>query len=81
MNIPSYYVLMVLLTLAVIAFFVFWIKPEGKRQKLSVLASLSFVLILAGIFFGAVPWLGYGLIGAGVILAVADIIMKHKARS
>lgn len=81
MNIPSYYVLMALLTLAVIAFFVYWIKPEGKRQRLSVLASISFVFVLAGIFFGEVRWLGYSLIGAGVILALADIIIKHKARS
>jgi hypothetical protein len=43
------------------------------------LAGLAFGLILVGMFFGENRFIGYGFIGAGVVLAIADAIKKmHK---
>jgi hypothetical protein len=52
------------------------IKKEAKA--LSPLAGLAFAFIVAGIVFGEERWLGYGLIGVGVIMAVIDMVIKLR---
>jgi apolipoprotein N-acyltransferase len=49
-----------------------------KNKKPSLLAVLSAACIVAGIFFGNLKWLGYSLLAGGVVLAVADIIVKAR---
>jgi hypothetical protein len=52
--------------------------PEKTEEKLSKLAALSFAFIIAGIIFGEDRLIGYGLLGAGVLLAVVDIYCKLR---
>jgi hypothetical protein len=38
----------------------------------------AFLLIISGIVFGDNRLIGYSLLGAGVLLAIIDIIMNRK---
>jgi lysylphosphatidylglycerol synthetase-like protein (DUF2156 family) len=77
MNIPDTgYLLFAIIILAVIVALVFILKPAGQKKKLSRLAAIAFAFIITGIFLGEVRWLGYSLMGTGILLAVADIIIK-----
>lgn len=65
--------------LAIIAVVV--ISRRKKEPKpLSTLAALAFLLVVAGIFFGARDnrLISYSFFGAGIILAFIDIIKKSK---
>ena len=79
-NLTPVYIAISIISLAIIAALVFFVKKNKKQKKLSTLASLSFVFIIAGIVFGDDRLIGYGLIGVGIILAVLDIIMKSKKK-
>lgn len=66
--------LIVVLTIIAVSFFLF---SKGNRFKsLTPLAGIAFALVIAGIIFGENQWIGYGLIGTGVVLAIIDIIIK-----
>jgi hypothetical protein len=55
-----------------------WISRKKEPARLSELAALAFGLVIAGIVFGENRALGYSLMGAGVLLAVVDIIRKRQ---
>lgn len=78
MNASQIYIAISVVVLAIIAILVVFTNKKRKEAKLSKLAGLAFVLVISGIFFGNNRLLGYSLMGAGVILAVIDIIMKLK---
>ncbi|MDP4261368.1 MAG: hypothetical protein Q8941_02445 [Bacteroidota bacterium] len=78
MNSSIIYILIATVVFAAITIYFFLIKPGGQPRKLSPLASLAFAFIVAGIFFGEKQWLGYGLMGTGVLLAIADIAVKYR---
>ena len=57
----------------------FWCSPAVKKKSgLTPLGGLAFSFTIAGIFWGDSRFLGYSLIGAGIILAVIDILRKSK---
>ena len=76
MNASQIYIAISIVVLALIAILVFFIGKNKKEKKLSKLAGLSFAFIIAGIVFGEDRFLGYSLMGFGVILAIIDIIKK-----
>ena len=78
MNIPQIFILVSIVVLAVIALLVFFIRKNERHNRLSPLASLAFAFVLAGIFFGDNRLIGYGLMGVGVLLAVADMFNRPK---
>ncbi len=43
-----------------------------KSRRISVLTMLGMTMIALGIIFGDSRWVGYPLIGAGVLLAIID---------
>jgi len=51
---------------------------SGRPNRITPLAGLAFALILAGILFGQDRFVGYGLIGLGVVLAFLDILNKSR---
>ena len=80
MNSSQMYIIVAIVVLAVIALLVFVSGKKGGQKSLTPLASFAFAFVLAGILFGDNWWIGYGLMGIGVILAVVDIFNKLKAK-
>ena len=80
MIISQIYILVSIAVLAVIAILVFIVGNNGKRKMLTPLASFAFAFVLAGILFGDNQLIGYGLMGAGVIIAIVDIFTKSEAK-
>ncbi|MBM3126474.1 MAG: hypothetical protein FJZ87_15625 [Chloroflexi bacterium] len=78
MNISQMYIAAAIIALAVIAVLVFLLNKDKTRTRLTPLAGLAFVFVLAGIIFGGNRLIGYGLMGGGVILAIVDIVIKSK---
>ncbi|HKZ45457.1 MAG TPA: hypothetical protein VJ343_02015 [archaeon] len=74
------YIAISIIALLIITALVFFVKKNKKQKRLSTLAGLSFVFVIAGIVFGGDRLIGYSLIGVGIILAVVDIIMKSKKK-
>jgi hypothetical protein len=76
-NLPDVYILIAIVILAIL---VIVLVVEGKQMKTSPTwwAFLAFPLIIAGIVFGENRFIGYGLIGAGILLAFIDIIVRYR---
>jgi hypothetical protein len=75
------YIIISIIVLAVVAVLIF-VLGKGKKLKggkLSPLAGLALGLIVSGIVFGDERFVGYGLMGAGVAVAVIDMVLKMKA--
>ena len=66
--------------LAVIGVLLFLMRGKVREYKITPLAGLAFGFVLAGIVFGQGRLVGYGLMGVGVILAVADIFNRARSR-
>lgn len=73
------FLLIAIITLAVLAFLIFYKRNERKGKNLTPLAGLSFAFILAGILFGEDQTIGYSLLGIGMALAIADIVIKFRS--
>jgi hypothetical protein len=80
MNISQIYITISIVVLAIIAVLVFVVSKNRKAKSLTSLASPAFGFILAGSFFSDNRFIGYGLIGVGVILAVIDVYNKSKQK-
>ena len=78
MNASTAYIAIAIVTLVVIAILVFLVKKDKREKSLSPLASFAFAFVLAGIVFDENRWIGYGLMGIGVILAIIDMYKKSK---
>ena len=72
------YLAIAIIVLAIIAILVIIIGKKRQQKRPSKLALFSFFLIIAGIFFGDNRLIGYGLIVAGVIVAIIDIVRNLK---
>ena len=75
------YILIGIVALLIIAAVAFFVRKNKKQEKLSPLAGLSFMFVIAGIIFSDDRMIGYGLMGVGIILAFADILMKLRIES
>jgi uncharacterized membrane protein len=75
------YVLIAIVVLAV-AFAIGLRRGRGEqRGRLTPLAGIAFALVLAGIVFGEHRLLSYSLMGAGIALAVVDILWRSRHRA
>lgn len=74
------YILISIIILLVITALLFFVKGNKKPRRLSVLAGLAFVFIVAGIVFGGEGLVGYSLMGIGVLLALIDMIKKFRKK-
>lgn len=75
----STYLLIAIITLAVLAFFIFYNRNQKPGKNFTLLAGLAFGFILCGILFGENQTIGYSLLGIGVVLAIADIVTKTRS--
>jgi hypothetical protein len=62
--------------LVAVALLLFIADRKKPREDLSGLVALSLALITAGMVFGENRLIGYGLIGAGILLAAIDIYLR-----
>ncbi|MBG0787880.1 MAG: hypothetical protein H0S79_22560 [Anaerolineaceae bacterium] len=69
-----------IVALVTIVAFVFLIKRSSERKRLSPLTGVAFAFIIAGMLFEDNRFMGYALLGVGIIISVVDIIIKaqHK---
>lgn len=79
MNTNSIWIAVSIAIVAVVAFLVLFPRKGQKENRLSPLAGLAFALVVAGLVFGDNRLLGYGLMGAGAVLAVADMVSKSRS--
>ena len=70
--------IMIAVAVMIVILAIIFFKRKKKPEKLSALAGLAFAFIIAGIVFGDDRILGYCLIGAGVFLAVLDMLKSMK---
>ncbi len=78
MDASQVWVAVAIVVLAVVAVLVFAVGRGQRRNRLTPLAGLAFACVVAGIVLGDDRLIGYGLIGAGVALAIADAIMRSR---
>ncbi len=74
------YIVIVLAALIVIVALFFLSEPFQRSGKPSSLIGLAFAFVIAGIFLGEQKWVGYSLIGLGVVLSIMDRI-RNKIHS
>ena len=78
MSISQMYIAIAILALLVIALLVFFAGKHRKKNNITPLAGLAFAFVLAGMVFGENRWIGYSLMGIGVLLAVIDIFRNRN---
>lgn len=79
MESSTIYIAIGIISLGVIALLVAQMRQKGSvKKQLTPLAGLAFGFVLAGILFGEERIIGYTLLGAGVLLAVIDMVMKLR---
>lgn len=59
---------------------IFLTRRRSEPQALSTLASVGFGFVLAGIIFGEDRFLGYTLMGIGIVLALLDMFQQRKGK-
>ena len=78
MNLTIVYIGIVIGALLILAMLAYATAKSGRPNRITPLAGLAFAFVLAGILFGQERLFGYGLIAAGVILALIDIVRKSR---
>jgi hypothetical protein len=72
--------IIVLATIAIIAYYAGKNKKKRKLKTLTPLASIAFAFIISGIIFTDNTTFSYSLLGVGVTIAIIDIIIKIRNR-
>lgn len=70
------YMIILLAALAVIATLFLLSRQFQSSGKPTPLVGSAFALVIAGIFLGEQRWIGYSLIGLGVVLSIMDRIIN-----
>ena len=74
------YIIISIIVLAIIAILAIYTGKSKRPKRLSKLAMFAMLLVVLGIVFGDDRLIGYSFIGAGVFLAVIDIIKSLKSK-
>ena len=69
----SYILVAIVLLDVVITCVVFFVDKQRSENRLTPLTSVAVAFVLAGMLIGGGSLLGYALVGAGVLLAIADM--------
>lgn len=76
MSESTLFILVAVVVLAIVAALVFLLGGKRSRGRLTLLGSVAFAFVLAGILFGDDQMLGYSLLGIGIVVAVVDMASK-----
>lgn len=74
------YIAIAVVAFAAVALFAVYIMKKKPKKQLSRLTAIGMLLVVAGIALGDNRFTGYGLMGAGVLLAVADMVKNFKMK-
>ncbi len=80
MEASQVYIMIAVAAMVVVLLVVFFLRKDKMGERLTPLASFSLILVIAGIINADNRLLGYSLIGAGILLAIVDIIKKSKKK-
>lgn len=80
MGTSQIYLVITIIALAVVIGLVTLSGRSKKASRLTPLTGLAFGFILAGILFGETRWLGFSLMGIGVILALVEIFKRARPK-
>lgn len=78
MNMTLPYIVISVGSLLILGMMAYATLKSGRPTRLTPLAGLAFVFVLAGIVFGEERLIGYGLIAVGVLMALVDIWQKSR---
>jgi hypothetical protein len=78
MNTSIAYIGIVVGALLILGMLAYATGKAARPGRITLFAGLAFALVLAGIVLGQDRLAGYGLIAAGVILALVDIVKKSR---
>ena len=78
MNTSPPYIAVAIAVLLIVVLLVFFARRNKSVKRLTPLASLAFAFVIAGAVFGDDRFIGYGLMGIGVLLAVVDIFVSMR---
>lgn len=78
MSTSQIWVAVMIVALALVAGLVFFVGKHRAENRLTPWASLAFGFVVAGLVFGENRMIAYGLMGAGVILAVVDAAIRSR---
>lgn len=76
------YVFVAIVVLAIIGLLITF-NPRHKKEKKSIspLSAIAFACVIAGIVFGNNRIVGYSFFGAGIILAIVDMVKKSQKKT
>lgn len=78
MDASTVFIVLAVLVFCLIAAMVFVGGGREIRGRMSPLAAVAVALVVAGIVFGDNRVLGYSLFGAGIVIAIADMVIKGR---
>lgn len=72
------YILTALVALYLVAVLILRFSKTSNVKKISPWGGLAFAFILAGLVLGQNRIIGYTLLGAGMVLAIVDIVIRAR---
>ena len=72
------YILISLGILLTIFLVLFFLRRNKKQKRMTILSSLAFAFVIAGIVFRDNQIMSYIFLGMGILLAIIDAIRKIK---
>lgn len=75
------YIIILLVTLALIAVISFFQTGKRTTGRISPLAGLAFAFVLSSLLFSEDRLTAYGLIGFGVLLALLDLFNRSRGKT
>jgi hypothetical protein len=78
MDTSQVYILVAIVVAAAILVTILVFGRVRGRQRLTPLAGLALAFVLSGLVFGDEPWIAYSLMGAGVLVALVDMVRRRR---
>lgn len=72
------YIAIALLVTALIVILLLFRPKKSSQKSFTLYTGMAYSLVLAGIIFWEERLLSYSLLGAGILLAVYDLIRKYQ---
>lgn len=77
---PEIYIIIAIVVLAVIAILATYTGKSKRPKRISKLTMFAMSLVVLGIVFGDDRLIGYSFMGAGVIIAIIDMIKNLRSK-